>query len=126
MVWIHQKRLTLHFVAYIGLSLAMLCTVAHADNQAALKHAIANTHVVTDIKSTTEQPDAKDWLAEDFKKLDHNQDQKISIKEAVKDKALAMGFDSVDINQDGVISNDEYVYFKATSITDDRAMPMIE
>ena len=51
----------------------------------------------------------------DFKKLDVNSDGKISLKEAVKDKALATGFDITDANKDGNITADEYSSYKAAS-----------
>ena len=49
----------------------------------------------------------------DFKKLDVNGDHKISLKEAVKDKALASNFDATDANKDGSISAEEYASYKA-------------
>ena len=61
---------------------------------------------------------AKDMATEapadaDFKKLDVNSDHKISLKEAVKDKALASNFDATDANKDGSISAEEYVGYKS-------------
>lgn len=53
----------------------------------------------------------------DFKKLDNNGDEKISLKESVKDKALATLFDTVDADHDGVLSTDEYASYKAASNT---------
>ena len=60
----------------------------------------------------------KDVIAEapadaDFKKLDVNSDKKISLKEAVKDKALATSFDMTDTNKDGNITPDEFASYKA-------------
>ncbi len=49
----------------------------------------------------------------DFKKLDVNSDHKISLKEAIKDKALAANFDAVDSNKDGSISAEEYAAYKS-------------
>lgn len=49
----------------------------------------------------------------DFKKLDMNGDKKLSLKEAVKDKALASSFDVTDMNKDGSITADEYASYKA-------------
>lgn len=49
----------------------------------------------------------------DFKKLDVNNDHKISLKEAIKDKALASNFDATDANKDGSISAGEYAGYKA-------------
>jgi Ca2+-binding EF-hand superfamily protein len=62
----------------------------------------------------------------DFKKLDINSDKKLSLKEAVKDKALANRFDATDINKDGAITPDEYASYKAASMpanTPDAAAP---
>lgn len=53
----------------------------------------------------------------DFKKLDANTDGKISLKEAVKDKALANVFDMTDADHDGMISTDEYVIYKSALST---------
>ena len=49
----------------------------------------------------------------DYKKLDVNSDHKISLKEAVKDKALASNFDATDANKDGSISAEEFAGYKA-------------
>jgi EF hand len=62
----------------------------------------------------------------DFKKLDLNSDKKLSLKEAVKDKALATSFDATDANKDGAITPDEYASYKAASMqtkTPDGAAP---
>jgi hypothetical protein len=48
----------------------------------------------------------------DFKKLDVNSDKKISLKEAVKDKALVNSFDTTDANKDGSLNADEYSSYK--------------
>jgi len=50
----------------------------------------------------------------DFKLLDTNGDKSISLKEAVKDKALASVFDVTDIDHDGMISTDEYANYTST------------
>ena len=52
----------------------------------------------------------------DFKMLDVNSDQKISLKEAVKDKTLATSFDMTDMNKDGNITPDEYSSYKASTM----------
>jgi len=53
----------------------------------------------------------------DFKKLDTNTDGKISLKEAVKDKALASVFDMTDADHDGMVSAEEYVNYKSALST---------
>jgi hypothetical protein len=100
------------------LFMAGLNNLAIADNAAALKDAIKTDTKVAEAKTT----DAKgmDSLAkapaeDDFKKLDANKDGKISLKEAVKDKALASSFDATDANHDGMISTDEYASYKSAS-----------
>lgn len=60
----------------------------------------------------------------DFKKLDVNSDKKVSLKEAVKDKALATSFDATDINKDGSITPDEYASYKASMKSLDSTVPM--
>lgn len=53
----------------------------------------------------------------DFKKLDANADGKISLKEAVKDKALVNVFNITDTNQDGMLTTDEYMNYKSALST---------
>ena len=65
--------------------------------------------------------DTKDNIVEtpvdaDFKKLDINNDKKISLKEAVKDKTLTANFEMSDMNKDGNITPDEYSSYKASSV----------
>ena len=62
----------------------------------------------------------------DYKKLDVNSDHKISLKEAVKDKALASNFDATDANKDGSISAEEFAGYKASmqaKVLDNAAAP---
>lgn len=67
------------------------------------------------------EPSANVPAGEDFKKLDVNQDGKVSLKEAVKDKTLAGVFDAVDANHDGVISTDEHTAYKISLSTNTSA-----
>jgi hypothetical protein len=100
------------------LLMAGLNNLAMADNAAALKDAIKTDNKVAEAKvAATSETDlsAKAPADEDFKKLDANKDGKVSLKEAVKDKALASQFDATDINHDGMVSADEYLSFKAAS-----------
>ena len=100
------------------LLMAGLNNLAMADNAAALKDAIKTDSKVAEAKvAATSETDlsAKAPADEDFKKLDANKDGKVSLKEAVKDKALASQFDATDINHDGMVSADEYISFKAAS-----------
>ncbi|MDZ4142106.1 MAG: EF-hand domain-containing protein [Methylotenera sp.] len=91
---------------------AGLSNVAFADNKAAFKDAIkvaeAKTTDMKEIDSSAKTP-----ADGDFKKLDANKDGKISLKEAVKDKALTTQFDAADVNHDGMVSTDEYTIYKA-------------
>jgi EF hand len=59
----------------------------------------------------------------DFKKLDVNSDKKISLKEAVKDKALVTSFDATDANKDGSLTPDEYTTYKMSMKSMDSPAP---
>lgn len=80
-----------------------LVTSAYAENKAA------------DAKKA--EPAATKAVDADFKKLDTNTDGKISLKEAVKDKALANVFDVTDADHDGMVSTDEYANYKSALST---------
>lgn len=94
------------------LFMASIHHVALADDTAELKDTIKMDSKVAELKST----DANEIEAagEQFKYLDANRDGKISLKEAVKNKALANQFDDTDVNHDGMISTDEYISFQAS------------
>lgn len=104
-------------LALAGVVFAFAATHALADNQAALKDAIGTSKVAeakpSDSKATTAVAPAT--IEADFKKLDGNNDQKVSLKEAVKDKSLAAQFDAADVNRDGFLTPDEYAYFKSAA-----------
>lgn len=111
-------------LALAGVVIAMAATSAFADNQAALKDAIGNSNKVaevksTDTKATTVAPVA---IETEFKKLDSNNDQKISLKEAVKDKSLAAQFDATDVNHDGLLTADEFASYKSAAKPADSAV----
>lgn len=111
-------------LALAGVVIAMAATSAFADNQAALKDAIGNSNKVaevksTDTKATTTAPVA---IEAEFKKLDSNNDQKISLKEAVKDKSLAAQFDATDVNHDGLLTTDEFASYKSAAKPADSAV----
>jgi hypothetical protein len=103
--------------------IAGLSTSAHADNKSALKDAIGLDDKVKvsevktgEIKAADTKP--ADAMSKapgdlDFKRLDGNGDGKLSLKEAVKDKALAAQFDTIDVNHDGMIEMDEYANYKS-------------
>ena len=100
---------------------------AFADNAEALKDAIKTDDKVAEVK-TTEMKEVestvKTPIADDtFKALDANKDGKVSLKEAVKDKALTSSFDLTDVNHDGMISTDEYAGYKAVSAASPDAAP---
>lgn len=106
--------------------IAGLSTHVVADNKEAYKNAIAKDAVInknvadekapSDIKKIAEaksvEPTTNANSDTDFKKLDGNADQKISLKEAVKDKGLAAQFDANDANHDGTLSVDEFTAYK--------------
>jgi hypothetical protein len=50
-----------------------------------------------------------------FKSLDIDADGKITLKEAIKDMALANKFNETDVNHDGVITVDEYAMYTSKS-----------
>jgi len=111
-------------LALAGVVFAFAASHAVADNQAALKDAIGNTNKVaevksTDTKATTTAPVA---IEAEFKKLDSNNDQKISLKEAVKDKSLAAQFDATDVNHDGLLTADEFASYKSAAKPADSAV----
>lgn len=120
MDFIRKALAPIHSLAFIGV--AMLSSIAHADNQAALKDAIGNSQIVAEAKAADTKATSAISHEADFKKLDSNGDQKISIKEAVKDKSLATHFDAVDINKDGMVSIDEYTYAKSGVKAEDSAV----
>ncbi|MDI1299542.1 EF-hand domain-containing protein [Methylotenera sp.] len=96
------------------LLMAGLNNLALADNAAALKDSIKTAEVkVVDMKEPSTS--AKAPSNDDFNKLDANKDGNISLKEAVKDKALATQFDAADINHDGMLSADEFTSYKTAS-----------
>ncbi len=113
------------FALSAGTLSLLIGTTAHADNKNALKDAIGSPAVIAEAKSGEVKPaevqatdikagDAAKASADpDFKKLDSNHDDKISIKEAAKDKNLSSIFDAVDANHDGSVSADEYASFKS-------------
>ena len=109
------------------LFMAGINNVALADNTAALKDAIKTDVKVAEAKSTdlkATDTGAKIAVDEHFKVLDANKDGKVSLKEAVKDKALAGQFDAADINHDGMVSADEYASYKvALSVPNSEATP---
>ncbi len=53
-----------------------------------------------------------------FKALDGDSDGKISLKEAIKNPALAEQFNKTDINKDGAITVDEYAMFASKTNAD--------
>jgi len=92
---------------------SVLSVSAMADNKAALESAVGNNIKVAE--SSAAVPTAAIPADEDFKKLDQNQDGKVSLKEAVKDKLLSGNFDLVDANHDGAISTDEHAAYKVST-----------
>ncbi|MDO9150763.1 MAG: EF-hand domain-containing protein [Methylotenera sp.] len=100
-----------------ALLLSSLSMTAFADNKAALKSAVGDdTNIVAENRTPAaigaESPAKPADVT--FKKLDMNQDGKLTSKEAVKDKTLSSNFDAVDVNRDGAISIDEYIAFSTS------------
>ncbi len=84
--------------------------------------AFADTSAVNGKIQAKEVVAAMDTSADsDFKKLDVNSDKKISLKEAVKDKALVNNFDVTDANKDGSLTIDEYSSYKTSMKSIDTA-----
>ncbi len=99
-----------------ALAIASLSESAFADSNS--KSAISEGKIRMAEAKTTEAKPAdtmtKAPADADFKRLDGNGDGKLSLKEAVKDKALATSFDAADGNHDGMIATDEYAAYKTT------------
>jgi len=95
-----------------GMSTPVFADSTSAKNEGKIK--------IAEVKATEAKPaDAmtKAPVDTDFKRLDGNGDGKLSLKEAVKDKALATQFDAIDVNHDGMIAADEYAAYKATLVS---------
>ncbi|MDD2833262.1 MAG: hypothetical protein PHD12_04550 [Methylotenera sp.] len=96
-----------------ALLLSSLSITAFADSKVALEPAkdkvvLIAENSIPDIKLA----EASKLPAEDvFKKLDTNQDGKLSAKEAAKDKLLSSNYDAADANHDGAVTIDEYIAF---------------
>ena len=92
-----------------GMSTPAFAGGISASNEGKIKVAEAKATEAKSADAMTKAPaDA------DFKRLDGNGDGKLSLKEAVKDKALATSFDAADGNHDGMIATDEYAAYKTT------------
>jgi Ca2+-binding EF-hand superfamily protein len=101
-----------------GFSTSVFAETKSAANEGKIK--------LADVKPTeakTADAIAKAPTDSDFKRLDSNGDGKLSLKEAVKDKALASQFDAVDVNHDGMIAADEYAAYKATLVSKGTSEP---
>ena len=100
-----------------ALVIASLSESAFADSDS--KSAISEGKIrMAEVKTTEAKPVdtmTKAPADADFKRLDGNGDGKLSLKEAVKDKALATSFDATDINHDGMIAADEYASYKTAA-----------
>ena len=88
-----------------------LSVSAMADNKAALESAVGSNIKVAESSAAVAATPAND----DFKKLDLNQDGKVSLKESVKDKVLSGNFDLVDADHDGAVSIEEYASYKSST-----------
>ena len=95
-----------------GLSTSVFAETKSAANEGKIKLAEVKSTDAKTADALTKAP-----TDSDFKRLDSNGDGKLSLKEAVKDKALAAQFDAIDVNHDGMIALDEYAAYKATLVS---------
>jgi Ca2+-binding EF-hand superfamily protein len=95
-----------------GLSTSVFAETKSAANEGKIKLAEVKSTDAKTADALTKAP-----TDSDFKRLDSNGDGKLSLKEAVKDKALAAQFDAIDVNHDGMIAVDEYAAYKATLVS---------
>ncbi|MGZ8271587.1 MAG: hypothetical protein ACXW1T_10240 [Methylophilus sp.] len=100
-------------------ALTAFSTLTFADNREALKDAIGFSVKMADAKPAEKidipkPPTSKtnEIINAEFKKLDADKNEKLSLKEAAKDESLLKQFNEVDINHDSVLSADEYTYYK--------------
>jgi hypothetical protein len=120
-----QMKLNSAFIKKLVIStisltaLAMFSTFSFADNKEALKDAIGFSVKMADAKpieriniSKSSVAKSNEMIEAEFKKLDANKNEKLSLSEAAKDESLIKQFNDVDINHDSVISADEYRYYK--------------
>jgi hypothetical protein len=114
------KNLAISTIAMTALT--TFSTLTFADNKEALKDAIGFSVKMADAKPaekvdipkpTTSK--ANEIINAEFKKLDVDKNEKLSLKEAAKDELLVKEFNEVDINHDSVISMDEFTYYKMAS-----------
>ncbi len=78
--------------------------------------AVESKEVIKDTRAITKVL-AKAPSDTGFKALDGDSDGKISLKEAVKNPALAEQFNKTDVNKDGAITVDEYAMFASKANT---------
>ena len=95
-----------------GFSTSVFAETKSAANEGKIKLAEVKSTDAKTADALTKAPNDSD-----FKRLDSNGDGKLSLKEAVKDKALATQFDATDVNHDGMIAADEYAAYKATLVS---------
>jgi hypothetical protein len=100
-------------------ALTAFSTLTFADNREALKDAIGFSVKMADAKPVEKIDIPKPTTSKsteiinaEFKKLDADKNEKLSLKEAAKDELLVKQFNEVDINHDSVLSADEYAYYK--------------
>lgn len=76
----------------------------------------ASKEIVTDSKERkVSTVIAQVTIDPEFKTLDVDADGKISLKEAIKDRALAAKFNVTDANSDGEITAEEYALYVSQS-----------
>jgi hypothetical protein len=95
-------------ISTISLSaLTLFSTFTLADNKEALKDAIGFSVKMADAKpierikiSKSSRVMTKEMIEAEFRKLDVDKNEKLSLKEAAKDESLIKQFNDVDVNHD--------------------------
>ncbi|MDX1915096.1 MAG: hypothetical protein SFU55_05890 [Methylophilus sp.] len=87
---------------------------ALADNREALKDAIGHSANVVEVKPVPKSAPTIDYalMSTEFDQLDDNHDEKISFREAVRNKIFSKEFINADVDHDSMVSQDEFAYYR--------------